>query len=75
MSDGVFERGHDEGFITGVTVEQTKQTLRAAGLSDAHVPIPFTVLAVKNGDHIALIDSGTGAFPFMVLRQASWHRP
>jgi glyoxylase-like metal-dependent hydrolase (beta-lactamase superfamily II) len=63
LSDGVFERQHDEAFITGVTVEQTKQTLRAAGLSDAHVPIPFTVLAVKSRDQIALIDSGTGGFP------------
>jgi glyoxylase-like metal-dependent hydrolase (beta-lactamase superfamily II) len=61
LYDGVWEKPHDENFIKGTNVEQTKTELKAGGLPDAFVPIPFTVLAVKTGDRIVLIDSGTGA--------------
>jgi glyoxylase-like metal-dependent hydrolase (beta-lactamase superfamily II) len=60
LYDGIWEKAHDESFITGVTVKQTKAALRAAGLTDTHVPIPFTVMAVNTGGHLVLIDSGTG---------------
>jgi glyoxylase-like metal-dependent hydrolase (beta-lactamase superfamily II) len=60
LYDGVWEKPHDENFIKGVNVEQTKAALKAAGLTDAHVPIPFTVLAVNTGGRLVLIDSGTG---------------
>jgi hypothetical protein len=71
LYDGVWEKLHDESFIKGVSVEQTKAALRAAGLTDAHVPIPFTVLAVNTGGRVALIDSGTGGGHG---RQAPWPR-
>ena len=60
LYDGVWEKPHDENFIRGVNVEQTKTELKAGGLPDAFVPIPFTVVAVKTGDRLVLIDSGTG---------------
>jgi len=63
LGDGIIESPHRDGFINNATIEQTKAALRAAGLSDAHVPFPFTVMAVKSGDRLALIDSGTGGFP------------
>jgi glyoxylase-like metal-dependent hydrolase (beta-lactamase superfamily II) len=60
LYDGVWEKPHDENFIKGVNVEQTKAALKAAGLTDAHVPIPFTIVAVNTGGRLVLIDSGTG---------------
>ena len=60
LYDGVWEKPHDENFIKGANVEQTKAALKAGGLTEAHVPIPFTVLAVNTGGQVVLIDSGTG---------------
>src|SRR5262245_20317099 len=60
LYDGVWEKPHDENFIKGVNVEETKAALKAGGLSDAHVPIPFTVIAVNTRGRWILIDSGTG---------------
>ena len=58
LYDGVWEKPHDENFIKGVNVEQTKAALRAGNLPDAHVPIPFTVIADKPAGR----------------RRAFWHR-
>ncbi len=60
LYDGVWEKAHDENFIKGANVDETKAALKAGGLTDAFVPIPFTVLAVKTGGRLVLIDSGTG---------------
>jgi glyoxylase-like metal-dependent hydrolase (beta-lactamase superfamily II) len=60
LYDGVWEKPHDENFIKGVSIDDTKAALRAGGLPDAHVPIPFTILAVRTGGRLVLIDSGTG---------------
>ena len=60
LYDGVWERAHDPNFIKGLDVEQAKTELRARGLPDAFVSQPFTTLAVKTGDRLVLIDSGTG---------------
>ena len=64
LSDGDVAVPHREGFIKNGSVEHTKAALRAAGLSDANVPFPFTVMAAKIGGNLVLIDSGTGGFPF-----------
>jgi glyoxylase-like metal-dependent hydrolase (beta-lactamase superfamily II) len=61
LYDGVWEKAHDANFIRNATVDQTKEALRADGLTDAHVPIPFTVTAVRVGGRLVLFDSGTGA--------------
>jgi glyoxylase-like metal-dependent hydrolase (beta-lactamase superfamily II) len=60
LYDGVWEKPHDEKFIKGASVEETKAALRAGGLPDAFVSLPFTVLAVRTGGRLMLIDSGTG---------------
>src|SRR5215831_3007258 len=60
LYDGVWEKAHDEKFIKGANVEETKAALRAGGATDAFVPIPFTVLALRTGDRLTLIDTGTG---------------
>jgi glyoxylase-like metal-dependent hydrolase (beta-lactamase superfamily II) len=60
LYDGVWAKPHDESFIKDVTVDQTKAALKAGGASDANVAIPFTILAVKTGGRLMLIDSGTG---------------
>jgi glyoxylase-like metal-dependent hydrolase (beta-lactamase superfamily II) len=61
LSDGLWEKPHDENFIKGANVEQTKAALKAGGLTDAHVPVPFTTLAVRTGGQLVLIDTGTGS--------------
>src|ERR1041384_4393855 len=61
LYDGVWEKPHDENFIKGANVEQTKAALKAGGLTDAFVPIPFTITAVKSSRGVVLIDSGAGA--------------
>src|SRR4051794_3333502 len=59
LYDGVWEKPHDENFIKGANVEQTKAALKAGGLTDAFVPIPFTIMAVKSPGGVVLIDLGT----------------
>src|SRR5262249_20519074 len=61
LYDGVWEKAHDENFIKGANVEQTKSELKTAGLTDSFVPIPFTTLAVRTGGRLVLIDTGTGS--------------
>lgn len=61
MYDGVWEKAHDPAFIKNATVDETKAALRAGGVTDAHVPITFTITAVRTPGGLVLIDSGTGA--------------
>lgn len=58
--DGLWEKPHDPGFIKNASVDDTKAALKAAGLVDEHVPIPFTVTVVTIGGKTTLLDSGTG---------------
>jgi glyoxylase-like metal-dependent hydrolase (beta-lactamase superfamily II) len=61
MFDGVWEKAHDEKFIRNATLDETKAALKAGGHTDAHVPITFTVTAVRTPAGLVLFDSGTGA--------------
>lgn len=63
LLDGMRDIPLREGMIRNVTVEQIKAALRAAGLPDTHSSLMFTAWAVKVGDQLALIDSGTGGHP------------
>ena len=78
LYDGVWEKPHDENFIKDVTVDQTKAALKAGGASDANVAIPFTILAVKTGGRLMLIDCGTAAGRRVVRRpvcsRRAWRR-
>ena len=58
--DGVWEKPHDPGFVKNATVDETKAALKAAGLDDSKVVIPFTVTIVKSGGKTVMFDSGTG---------------
>ncbi len=61
MYDGVWEKPHDPGFVKNASLDDVKAGLKAAGLTDAFVPITFTVTAVRIGGKVVLFDSGTGA--------------
>jgi glyoxylase-like metal-dependent hydrolase (beta-lactamase superfamily II) len=58
--DGIWEKPHDPGFIKNATVDETKAALKAAGATDAHVPVTFTVTVVEKGGQIIMFDAGTG---------------
>jgi glyoxylase-like metal-dependent hydrolase (beta-lactamase superfamily II) len=61
MYDGIWEKAHDPGFVKNASLDDVKAALKAGGLTDAHVPITFTVTAVKMNGNLVLFDSGTGA--------------
>ncbi|MGE0698007.1 MAG: MBL fold metallo-hydrolase [Hyphomicrobiaceae bacterium] len=58
--DGLWEKAHDPGFIKNATVDETKAALKAAGQTDAFVPVTFTVTVVEKGGQTIMFDSGTG---------------
>lgn len=58
--DGVWEKPHDENFIPGVTLDQTRDALKKAGETDEFVPIEFAFTVVRTGGKTILIDAGTG---------------
>src|SRR5690349_24467894 len=49
LYDGVWEQAHDEAFIKGATVEETKTALKAGRPTDAYVRVPSTTPAVTTG--------------------------
>jgi glyoxylase-like metal-dependent hydrolase (beta-lactamase superfamily II) len=61
MYDGVWEKPHDPGFVKNASLDEVKAALKAGGHTDAHVPIPFTVTAIRSNGRLVLFDSGTGA--------------
>lgn len=61
VSDGMWLKDHDPGFIKNASVDDTKAALKAAGIDDAKVPIPFTVTFAKVKDKMIMFDAGTGA--------------
>lgn len=60
LYDGTWEKAHDPGFIKNASVDETKAALKAAGHTDANVPIPFTVTVLKMKDKYVMFDAGTG---------------
>ncbi len=61
LYDGIWEKPHDAGFIKNASVEDTKTALGKAGLSTDFVSIPLTVIVLKVGDRLIMVDSGSGA--------------
>lgn len=59
--DGHWEKAHDEKFVRNATLDETKAALKKASLTDAFVPIPFTVTLVRVGGRTIMFDSSTGA--------------
>lgn len=58
--DGIWQKPHDETFIPGVSVDETRAALKAAGINDEFVPIEFAFTIVRSGGKTTLIDAGTG---------------
>lgn len=58
--DGIWQKPHDENFIKGVSVEQTKAALQKAGINSESIPIEFAFTIVKTGGKTILVDAGTG---------------
>lgn len=58
--DGIWEKPHDPTFIKNASIEDVKGAMRKAGLTDAFVSIPFTVLVVDTGRDLVMFDAGTG---------------
>jgi len=58
--DGIWEKPHDPAFIKNASEDDVKGALRAAGLTDEFVSIPFTPLVVSTGGELVLFDAGTG---------------
>jgi hypothetical protein len=48
MFDGVWEKAHDPAWVKNAPLDDVKAALRAGGITDAHVPIPFTVTATSS---------------------------
>ena len=59
--DGIWNRELQDGFVKNAALADVQAALKAAGLAENIVPIPFTVTAVTIGGKTTLIDSGTGA--------------
>lgn len=60
LHDGEWAKAHDEAFIKGVSVDDTKKALVAAGEKDDSVHIPFNVMVANIGGKLIMFDAGTG---------------
>jgi len=58
--EGELKRPHDANFIKNATTEDTKASLRAAGLPDDGLPNVYTVTIAKIGGKNIMFDSGNG---------------
>ncbi|MBB5572772.1 MULTISPECIES: MBL fold metallo-hydrolase [Rhizobium] len=58
--DGIWRKPHDPAFIKNASVEDTKQALAAAGQTTEFMPIPLTVVVLKIGDRLIMMDAGSG---------------
>ncbi len=58
--DGIWRKPHDAAFIENASIEQTKEALAKAGLTTEFMPIPLTVVVLKIGDRLIMMDAGSG---------------
>lgn len=58
--DGIWEKPHDPAFIKNASVDETKAALGKAGLPTEFVSVPLTVVVLRIGDRLVLVDSGSG---------------
>jgi glyoxylase-like metal-dependent hydrolase (beta-lactamase superfamily II) len=61
LYDGIWEKPHDPAFIKNASVDDTKEALAKAGFTTEFVSIPLTVVVLKVGDRLIMIDAGSGA--------------
>jgi glyoxylase-like metal-dependent hydrolase (beta-lactamase superfamily II) len=60
LYDGIWKKPHDPAFIKNASVEDTKAALAKAGMTTEYMPIPLTVVVVKVGDKLIMVDAGSG---------------
>jgi glyoxylase-like metal-dependent hydrolase (beta-lactamase superfamily II) len=58
--DGIWEKPHDPAFIKNASVDDVKGAMKAAGLPEDFVSIPFTVMVLDIGGKLIMCDAGTG---------------
>lgn len=58
--DGIWRKPHDPAFIKNASIDETKGALARAGLTTEFMPIPLTVVVLKIGDRLIMVDSGSG---------------
>ena len=58
--DGIWRKPHDPAFIKNASVEETKEALAKAGMTTEFMPIPLTVVVLKIGNKLVMVDSGSG---------------
>jgi Metallo-beta-lactamase superfamily len=58
--DGIWNRAFEDNFVKNAPADQVKAALKAGGLADNIIPIPFTVTVVKMKSKYVMFDSGTG---------------
>lgn len=61
LYDGIWEKPHDPAFIKNASIDDTKEALAKAGFTTEFVSIPLTVVVLRIGDRLIMIDSGSGA--------------
>ena len=60
LYDGVWRKPHDPTFIKNASIDETKDALAKAGMTTDYVPIPLTVVVLKIGDRLVMVDAGSG---------------
>jgi glyoxylase-like metal-dependent hydrolase (beta-lactamase superfamily II) len=60
LYDGIWKKPHDPAFIKNAGVDDTKAALAKAGMTTEYMPIPLTVIVLKVGDKLIMVDSGSG---------------
>ncbi|MBI1209789.1 MAG: MBL fold metallo-hydrolase [Azospirillum sp.] len=60
LTDGVWLRKIDEGFVRNAKLDEVKSALAAAFLPTEAVPIPFTAVVINTGAKLIMIDTGFG---------------
>ena len=58
--DGIWNRAFEDNFVKNAQPDQVKAALKAGGLADNIIPIPFTITVVKMKGKYVMFDSGTG---------------
>jgi glyoxylase-like metal-dependent hydrolase (beta-lactamase superfamily II) len=60
LYDGIWKKPHDPAFIKNASVDDTKAALAKAGMTTDYMPIPLTVIVLRVGDKLMMVDSGSG---------------
>ncbi|MGO4197348.1 MBL fold metallo-hydrolase [Rhizobium sp. YAF28] len=58
--DGIWKKPHDPAFIKNASIGDTKEALSKAGLTTEFMPIPLTVVVLKVGGRLIMMDAGSG---------------